>query len=1210
MARKVLSIASCLIVLLIGGCKGLGKQPRPVQAQDGFAQCKDEAFKIDLLNVLDALPDDSAEARSEQLRDWVWRTLLARLAVRGAGPELLASVAKQPLLRDESLAHILDVPVGRGRAAVDKQGTVYVLVERSSPRRTREDVLEAIDQEALLLGSMPKAVEIYGVAFDRSRAEAEICRLGSHDQEWLRSPRQDFRHAKVSTVEGLASFLKGGVDLLSASCTAEGEASGVELTGRVRTRDATAPITVEHIAALQSEPTYAPIDRLPVEIPPEARAQAGTLGAQLDEALRLVEEHKALLPRGEDAESEKFLARILEWKRQNPDVPTSELILSLQVQTQGIDNLGFSLDPRTDTLQAAALLDRLLGSPRTSSPGVRTSLRRLQTRVAHADQREGERLLLEAEVTGGPFESGLVQEVLQKSGYQCARYDGPVAGTKSAMTMFYTDLLAKLWAINWRNVAPTGLIPGFVSVPEHPGASTYCEQDEGVPYTRIWFGSRHEGFTRDSQDKVRFAPNATRLFAMGSAFGPEHSAEVEPSADMLRFIRWWDRNYSDVAEWEPQYELLNQLVKWTLVQRMAQAAPTNCLSFLSQASAGRTERFDHWLARQKDVRWQGPLPAVNKQHEKTECLNLFKSAWFSRCGNLAMLSGGVGLPTREEYSSRRVRAFDTQPFSRQIDPEKLAIRSPDGVLRYPSIERPKGSLDDAELTVTADRAQLTGKLRSTISFRGDYMSRLVEKVGGAYRKLDFRQEDRLVDHNTGLESQESIDGFGAARLHAADLRNGKILLTVGHGVQSEANRMAREVGLRLRPGRDDLPTIAQQVAGELPVYVVGPEEVIVHFHPGESGEGVYAIMSSGGGVRGPPTGGGRWSTGNPETPRYDGHNGWWNSNHRINVVLLPEKEGKDYLQRQGAEPVTTSAPVIRDIREKLSRGDLAAARAVVETPGAPTWAVATVALHAIEHGRYGVAEEMVRLLPEQGQAAAEFRRIEPALVKAQIQLTRTDNNPQALLVLRRMQVVAAFKIHRLSLADAETWKVRNGEKNPYLLYASAQFKDARLPSVTHRPAETLQPDKSFVLDVVADAELVLSVQREGERRSGVPKSIEIDGVPLQLRESLRPTQQASPDGMPGGEVDFFPRIPPILVVRRCSTEGEGTPGLPSCYRSQLGRSLMGSPGPGGPGGGRPLDFYLEDCDLDGDGSLDEGSETDCAKQRMETEQSQLVSREP
>ncbi len=45
--------------------------------------------------------------------------------------------------------------------------------------------------------------------------------------------------------------------------------------------------------------------------------------------------------------------------------------------------------------------------------------------------------------------------------FQHARYDGPLAGTEVGMDLFYTDLLAKLWALDFEVSAPTKQIEDF-----------------------------------------------------------------------------------------------------------------------------------------------------------------------------------------------------------------------------------------------------------------------------------------------------------------------------------------------------------------------------------------------------------------------------------------------------------------------------------------------------------------------------------------------------------------------------------------------------------------------------------------------------------------------------------------------------------------------------------------------------------------------------
>lgn len=102
--------------------------------------------------------------------------------------------------------------------------------------------------------------------------------------------------------------------------------------------------------------------------------------------------------------------------------------------------------------------------------------------------------------------------------YQCARYDGPLEGTRVGMVLFYTDLLAKLWqSVDYYGSAPVGAVPGFVSNPNDTPElePLYWEEMWRLPSTRLWFGSRPEGMS-STDDHIWFAPIATRVYAAGS----------------------------------------------------------------------------------------------------------------------------------------------------------------------------------------------------------------------------------------------------------------------------------------------------------------------------------------------------------------------------------------------------------------------------------------------------------------------------------------------------------------------------------------------------------------------------------------------------------------------------------------------------------------------------------------------------------------------
>ena len=86
------------------------------------------------------------------------------------------------------------------------------------------------------------------------------------------------------------------------------------------------------------------------------------------------------------------------------------------------------------------------------------------------------------------------------------------------MVLFYTDLLAKLWALDFASSAPDARIPEFRSM-SHEVLSPIDEREaEVLPSTRLWFGVQPQGFSLqdDGAPSLLLAPVATRLFAASS----------------------------------------------------------------------------------------------------------------------------------------------------------------------------------------------------------------------------------------------------------------------------------------------------------------------------------------------------------------------------------------------------------------------------------------------------------------------------------------------------------------------------------------------------------------------------------------------------------------------------------------------------------------------------------------------------------------------
>src|SRR5262249_36501239 len=138
----------------------------------------------------------------------------------------------------------------------------------------------------------------------------------------------------------------------------------------------------------------------------------------------------------------------------------------------------------------------------------------------------------------------------------CARYDGPLAGTRVGMNLFYTDLLAKLWeGVDYHHASPGVHVPGFLSTPRMRLEDKWEEETRRLPYTRIWFGPKPDGYAHSKTgDSVWFEHIATRVFAAGSD-PASPGKEEQPAEGSRRSLTWWDRHYGAVADHEQQYHV-------------------------------------------------------------------------------------------------------------------------------------------------------------------------------------------------------------------------------------------------------------------------------------------------------------------------------------------------------------------------------------------------------------------------------------------------------------------------------------------------------------------------------------------------------------------------------------------------------------------------------------------------------------------------------
>jgi len=224
--------------------------------------------------------------------------------------------------------------------------------------------------------------------------------------------------------------------------------------------------------------------------------------------------------------------------------------------------------------------------------------------------------------------------------YSQARYEGRLEGTKVGMTLFYTDHVAKDWVEGVGTGVPTKAVGGFISDPDAVTSWSHCG-GAGAPkfeYGRLWFGQNESGFTFDG-DRVSIGAQATRLFSRSEENG---GTEVEPSFGFGRGMRWWDQHYQAVADYEPQYQRLDEIMRWSGALEWLVSKTQARLPQLDDSAIRSDLQFKDWYSQSNDLRERSQIEFVTPPSATHEAIMTEPSKVFEDCGLLG-LNGGVSL---------------------------------------------------------------------------------------------------------------------------------------------------------------------------------------------------------------------------------------------------------------------------------------------------------------------------------------------------------------------------------------------------------------------------------------------------------------------------------------------------------------------------------------------------------------------------------------
>jgi hypothetical protein len=250
------------------------------------------------------------------------------------------------------------------------------------------------------------------------------------------------------------------------------------------------------------------------------------------------------------------------------------------------------------------------------------------------------------------------------------------------MILFYTDLLAKLWALDYNGIAPRGAIKGFRTPQEITIPKSYLSEYERFSYTRLWFGLQQEAFDVYS-DKLLLKPIVTRIYAASTdPFTP--GKESSPNYQSREYLGWLDRHFEAVAEYEPYYHKLNQLQKWSCIFMVLKEKGYHSLDFLQTIPVEQNLDFETWSkpGAKKDVKIDIHFLDRQKFGCSSECLPTMRSKIFRVMGEEIALSGGVSLASPKDILPKlSEHDNDAEPMQQTLSAPLQKVMPPSGIAK-------------------------------------------------------------------------------------------------------------------------------------------------------------------------------------------------------------------------------------------------------------------------------------------------------------------------------------------------------------------------------------------------------------------------------------------------------------------------------------------------------------------------------------------------
>jgi hypothetical protein len=647
----VLSLALAAALYLYYGTRGalVTAAQFPVAAElqtESAAQPRSGApFPVGRRQVVELAADKATlgeltrRERRDQYLDWLLLTAIS--AFTPSLDEINRATFDLPAVRHGYMRPLANFEYGETRSRFIGDGTVLTLIPFKISDAARKDHLAHVaDEHRKNLGGRFERLIVLEYELDAELASAALTRRADIAWSELFSPAYGYFEQQVAKLEDLAAFMARVDDLTSADKNAE----GLLLGGRKILSRSYRAVKVEQVATIWQA---------------EKKIQVA-LDAFESKTKRKVDDFNnrwsARTYRGAVERAMLERERDTEWTRLEEQVTEERINLKL------VNGSGFSLDPTYDyaalqkgLVEIQAPLSAVIGAAEVDKMRDALSKRDIVPLLRVQNQLSD---LLARKPTQDLNNIFLQLRLLERiNRFQAARYDGDLQGTEAGMVLFYTDLLAKLWVINFIGSSPNNAIEGFVDGLSVASSAIYDQENKELPSGRLWFGKSDLGFQVGAdRNSLLFARNATRVYSAGSnPLSP--GFESETSVALGTPISWWNDHYEEIGRYEQEYERLNQIMKWSIaIGWLNNEGDGNKLDFLADARVDRANVFPAWVKKHRELRfanWDKIVffPPGNRGNS-TESLPLLTGIKGVMNGSDYWLEGGVSLAPKAAFKGR------------------------------------------------------------------------------------------------------------------------------------------------------------------------------------------------------------------------------------------------------------------------------------------------------------------------------------------------------------------------------------------------------------------------------------------------------------------------------------------------------------------------------------------------------------------------------